>query len=527
MARIGIYGWGVVAPRSPDVTTFAANLESSQSWLEPFAGFGPSNFLAGTPDFDFARYKPWIDERFPPGKFPQLRAKMGSTTQYAIGAFIQALGQNPGIDTLLQECGAEAQVIVGTGLGELPTVFDASVGYHRAMRRWARFWADPAHNADRARFDSADERERGHLQEEWDVPADPATTIGGTDDAEVREEVWLDYWLGRSDALTTFLEDLNNIEAQGVDGDAEAGKLNAIRRRRTATQRLIAEYDCPTPPWLAVSADVLWNIHNTPAAQISMLGKITGASYGPVAACSTFGVGLHLAMQAIRTGEARIAVVGAADPTPHPLTVGTFYSARVLAGDSSASLPLTDLRGTHVSGGACVWIVADRDYMADRGFEPLGLELLGVGVTSDADHIITPTPEGPNEAMRRAFVDAGIEPSEIGTWDLHATATPGDALEVGNLRGAIPASVLLTARKGTFGHGMSCCGGWELLAQHLGVVSGRLYPTPLGNGAVNREIADMGFSIVLDQECPAPAGAAGKLSMGVGGINACVVSRPW
>ena len=34
-------------------------------------------------------------------------------------------------------------------------------------------------------------------------------------------------------------------------------------------------------------------------------------------------------------------------------------------------------------------------------------------------------------------------------------------------------------------------------------------------------------SFVLDKACAAPQGLAGKLSLGVGGINACVISRPW
>ena len=38
--------------------------------------------------------------------------------------------------------------------------------------------------------------------------------------------------------------------------------------------------------------------------------------------------------------------------------------------------------------------------------------------------------------------------------DLHATATPGDYLEMETLRSVLPETVLVTARKGTFGHGM-------------------------------------------------------------------------
>src|SRR5947199_5711986 len=93
LRRVGIFGWGVVAPRSPNVDAFAANLASTESWLEPFNGFGPDNFLVGVPDFRFADYRDWIASRFPPARFPQLEEKMDVPVQDAIGAFIQELGQ--------------------------------------------------------------------------------------------------------------------------------------------------------------------------------------------------------------------------------------------------------------------------------------------------------------------------------------------------------------------------------------------------------------------------------------------------
>ena len=40
--RIGVYGWGVVAPKSPNIEAFADNLASSGSWLDAFEGFGPN-----------------------------------------------------------------------------------------------------------------------------------------------------------------------------------------------------------------------------------------------------------------------------------------------------------------------------------------------------------------------------------------------------------------------------------------------------------------------------------------------------
>jgi 3-oxoacyl-(acyl-carrier-protein) synthase len=141
--RVGIFGWGVVAPKSPDIDTFERNLEVSGSWLSPFTGYGPSNFLVGYPDFDFESYRPWFDQRFPPAKFAQLKDKMGPMVQFAIGAFVQSLRQNPGIEEYLQSLGTKAHVYVGTGLGDITVAQTEALAYERALRRWNEFWAKP------------------------------------------------------------------------------------------------------------------------------------------------------------------------------------------------------------------------------------------------------------------------------------------------------------------------------------------------------------------------------------------------
>src|SRR5262245_27746684 len=119
--RIGIFGWGIVAPKSPDIETFRHNLASSDSWLAPFNGFGPDNFLVGTPQFDVDAYEGWVSERFAPRHFQRLVDKMDYPALYAVGAFIQALGQNHGLEEVLQKLGGETHVYVGTGLGALHT----------------------------------------------------------------------------------------------------------------------------------------------------------------------------------------------------------------------------------------------------------------------------------------------------------------------------------------------------------------------------------------------------------------------
>jgi 3-oxoacyl-(acyl-carrier-protein) synthase len=258
-----------------------------------------------------------------------------------------------------------------------------------------------------------------------------------------------------------------------------------------------------------------------------MLGKITGMTFAPVAACSSFGYGLRLALNAIRLGQAKAVVLGMTDPPPHGLSVGAFFQARVLSADGKPSKPLTGLRGTHVAGGAAVWIVGDHDYLTKKGFKALGMEPVAVGVTADAEHIITPSKEGPTRSIELALEEAKLKASDVTCWDLHATATPGDFLEMETLRSIFSSEVLITARKGQFGHGMSVCGGWELTAQYMGYQKGKLAGTPMTKDELNAQIGKLHQRFVFDSACPAPGGAAGKLSMGVGGINSCVISKPW
>jgi 3-oxoacyl-[acyl-carrier-protein] synthase II len=518
--RIGIFGWGVIAPKSANVDAFAQNLQHAGSWLTPFKGFGPSNFLVGEPEFDFATYRGWFDERFPPAKFAQLTEKMGPMVKFAIGSFIQALGQNPGIEQYLQSLGIKTHIYVGTGIGELHVGHDSSLIYDRAQHRWNEFWAAPERC----------EPLRRHLEGtvDPDAPPDPAEFRIGSEDWIEAKYAWESYWTQRSDALREYLADAAAIQSEPVPAGSGSGKLSIIRQKLNRIRALNRKWGCPDEPWAAVPANLLWNIANIPAAQISMIGKIVGPALAPVAACASFGVALKLATDAIRCGEATACVVGMTDPPPHPVFISAFYNANVVSADAGVSRPMTGLKGTHVSGGSCIWIVGDAEAMMKQGFKPLGLEIVGIGTSSDAHHIITPSKGGPQLAMKAALDE--VQASEVTTWDMHATATPGDASEVENSLELLHPDVLFTARKGTFGHGLSVGGGWELTAQHLGVASGKLFPVPLTEGELHADVKVHAAKFVQTAGCDIDAdggGYTGKLSMGIGGINSCVISRPW
>ena len=520
--RIGVFGWGIVAPKSPNIEAFDRNLQQADTWLSPYTGYGQSNFLVGYPEFDFDNYRAWFDERFPPARYAQLREKMGPMAQYAIGAFIQSLQNNPGIEPYLQSLGTKCHVYVGTGIGDITVTQNEALRYERALRRWNEFWAAPERCAAlRAHGDGTNV--------DPNAPRSPSELSIGSEEWIETKYPWEAYWAAKSDALTTYLAEAREIHAEPVPPSAGSGsgsaKLSIIRQKLNKIRALNRRWGCPEEPWAAVSPNILWNIANIPAAQISMIGKIVGPAYAPVAACASFGIAIKMGVDAIQRGEATAVVVGMTDPPPHEMVISAFYNANVLSADADVSRPLTGLKGTHVAGGACIWIIGDAEALMANGFQPVGMEIVGVGASSDAHHIITPSKGGPQLAIKAALEE--LQATDVTTWDMHATATPGDAMEIENALEMLHPDVVFTARKGTFGHGMSVGGGWELTAQHLGMARGKLFPMSLTEGELHADVKVHSAKFVQETGCEVASGYSGKLSMGVGGVNSCVISRPW
>ncbi len=526
--RLGVLGWGVVAPSAENTREFRSQLESEGTWMTPFTGFAQSNFWVGKPKFDFSSYKSWIVDRFGATRYANLEKKFGDNIKMCIAAFIQALEHNPTMEHFLQDLGSQVHVYVGTAMSDMNLQEDLNQDMYRANRKWERFWAQPEQCSSRQDYENlpSEEAKNSYL-EEHQAPPDPERAEFSDEESHIAaQDAWYHYWAQRSERLRQYLTSSAAFMGEDITGDVEQQKVKTLKKRLVAQKRLQKEYGCPDEPWAITAQGRLWNIDNIMAAQISMMGKITGLSVGPSGACSTFGVCLEMALNAIQTGRAKVVVVGAVEPVPQVLEVACFNDAKVLSNDGKVCMPMTGLRGTHVSGGSSVWIVGDVDYLMSKGMKPLGCEVIGIGTSSDADHIITPSNEGPKEAIRLALADAGIDAKAIQTWDCHATATPGDYNEVKNITELIGNHVHLVARKGQFGHGMAVCGGWEMTAVMMGVQENKIFGTGLKREDLNEEILKLNDKIVTETtELPGPL--IGKTNMGVGGINAAVVLKQW
>jgi 3-oxoacyl-(acyl-carrier-protein) synthase len=516
---IGIYGWGVVAPGAATVGEFDALLGSGASalGLAPELGLGRRLFMVGNPKFDFQRYRGWIEERHGAPRFSQLEKKMGDNALFAIGAAIQAIESNPGLEKAVREADQGTHIYIGSGVGDVSKTATADAEFRRASRAWNRYWSAPERCEPMRRY-----LESGEVPAE-PPPPPPSSFAVDSEERWEATQAWDAYWAARSEALAAFEARYATIEATlPPQGSAP---LDALKARQRSQRKLIAETGCPPPPWTAVDPMFLWAIQNVPAAQITMLLGVHGPAWAPVGACSTFGVTLKLGYDAIERGEAKIAIVGTTDGRPHPALVSAFHQARLVPGNGAVNYPMTGLLGTHVSGGSCIWVLGDSDYMARFGLAPVGPAVGAVAISSDAEHIITPSLEGPKVAIRRAMAKADVAAENVAIWDLHATGTPGDLAELGLLHEFMGDSCVVSARKGVLGHGMANCGGWELTALALDLQRGRARPYGMARASVNRTIAETDGGRIPYEPRPLQGEVAGKLMLGIGGITACVLLR--
>jgi 3-oxoacyl-[acyl-carrier-protein] synthase II len=176
--------------------------------------------------------------------------------------------------------------------------------------------------------------------------------------------------------------------------------------------------------------------------------------------------------------------------------------------------------------GAVV-VLEELEHARSRGAK-IYAELLGYGVSSDAEHITEPDPTGksPARAMAMAFRDAGVDSQEIGYINAHGTSTPlGDASETRVIKLALGEEharhTPVSSTKGATGHCLGAAGAVEAIFSTLAVNRGVLPPT------INYENADSACDLdyIPNESREADVRVAVSNSFGFGGHNACIVVR--
>ena len=174
-----------------------------------------------------------------------------------------------------------------------------------------------------------------------------------------------------------------------------------------------------------------------------------------------------------------------------------------------------------------VLVLEELEHARTRG-ATIYAELMGYGVSSDANHITEPDPSGENpaRAMTMALGDAGLDASEVGYVNAHGTSTPlGDASETRVLKLALgeenARATPISSTKGATGHCLGAAGAVEAIFTVLATSRGVLPPT------INYEVEDPACDLdyIPNEAREAEIDVSLSNSFGFGGHNACVVFR--
>ena len=228
-------------------------------------------------------------------------------------------------------------------------------------------------------------------------------------------------------------------------------------------------------------------IANMASGQVAIKYGATGVSTTVVTACSTSTAALHDAFHFLNRGDCEVMIVGGAEATVTPLSIGAFGNMGALStrNDSpeTASRPFTSSRDGFIMGeGAGVLILETLEHAQARGAR-IYAELLGAGLSADAHHITLPAPEGRGlaMAMTRALKNSKVSPEQIGYINAHGTSTgPNDLFETQAIKavyGDHAQKLAISSTKSMTGHLLGAAGAIEAIAVAQALHTGILPPT--------------------------------------------------
>lgn len=271
-----------------------------------------------------------------------------------------------------------------------------------------------------------------------------------------------------------------------------------------------------------------------PGALVNMLGgfvsidhNLKGPNLSAVTACAA---GTHAISEAAKTimcnGAERMLVV-AAESAITGVGIGGFASMKALSTNNdeakTASRPFDANRNGFVMGeGAGALVLEEYEAAVARGAN-IYAELVGFGESGDANHITTPSLDGPLRAMQAAYKMAG-EP-EVDYVNAHGTSTPvNDKNETAALKelfGGKENCPPVSSTKGQTGHCLGAAGGIEAVVSIMAMRDGIVPPT------INYETPDENcdLDIVPNTARKAELNCVMSNSFGFGGTNGVVIFK--
>ncbi len=204
------------------------------------------------------------------------------------------------------------------------------------------------------------------------------------------------------------------------------------------------------------------------------------------AACASSLAALQSGAQQLQLGEADLMITGGVDLLNHILLYTAFSKIGALSPSGHCRPFSSDADGTVLAEGLGFFAL-QRLEDAEAQETPIYAVLRGIGASSDgrAKSIYAPRAEGQELALRRAYDQAGYDPSTVDLIEAHGTATAaGDAAEVDALHAifdtdsqSTPSSCALGSIKSQIGHAKAAAGAAGLFKALMAIHHKTLPPT--------------------------------------------------
>lgn len=262
---------------------------------------------------------------------------------------------------------------------------------------------------------------------------------------------------------------------------------------------------------------------NAPASHISMEHGLTGPSFAVASACASTNHAVAQAVLAIRGGLADIAITGGTESCFSTSNLRAWEAMRVLSDDTCRPFS-RNRRGLVLAEGAAMFVLETLEHAQKRGAIILA-ELAGIGMSSDAGDIVSPSDVGAARSMRLALADARLNVTDIDYINAHGTGTvANDATEtraIRNVFGVAADRLAVSSTKSMHGHALGASGALELVAM-IGALRDSVVP-PTANYTEADPACDL--DVVPNEPRSIPVRAALSNSFAFGGLNATLALR--
>ncbi len=268
---------------------------------------------------------------------------------------------------------------------------------------------------------------------------------------------------------------------------------------------------------------------------ISMKYGLRGPNFSTVSACASATNAMIDAFNYIRLDIADIIISGGSEAIINEAGIGGFNAMHALStrndDPKTASRPFDKDREGFVAGeGAGTIILEELEHAKARGAK-IYAEIVGGGMSADANHITAPHPQGLGAklVMANALRDAKMTTADIDYINVHGTSTPlGDVSEsraIVDLFGEDAYKLNISSTKSMTGHLLGAAGAIEAIATILAVQNDIVPPTI--NHFTDDPEFDPKLNFTFNKAQKRVIRAAQSNTFGFGGHNASVIFKKY